>query len=114
MAARQSTVALMCEVTEQHRRNDGWTYLAQAGNLAARELPDEIKHLKERYGFKTLKKLLFGAEMFDVMDEPLSEGNFRTLYRLKAGILETTVRLGMRGTPSVRRDNRLLVGQSGG
>lgn len=90
-------VALMCEVTEQHRRNDGWTYLAQAGNLAARELPDEIKHLKERYGFKTLKKLLFGAEMFDVMDEPLSEGNFRTLYRLKAGILETTVRLGNAG-----------------
>lgn len=90
-------VVLMREVTEQHQRNDGWTYLAQAGNLAARELPDEIKHLKERYGFKTLKKLLFGAEMFDLMDEPLSDGNFRTLYRLKAGNFEKTIRFGNTG-----------------
>ena len=58
-------------------------YLAQAGDLAAKNLPEEVKALKERYGFKTLKKLLAGSEMFDIFDEPLSSGRFRTLYRKK-------------------------------
>lgn len=77
-------VSLFCAVTDQHHRKDGWTYLAQAGDLAAKELPEEVQQLKERYGFKTLKKLLIGSEMFDVLDEPLSDGRFRTLYRQKA------------------------------
>jgi hypothetical protein len=47
-------VSLFCNVAIQFPRKDGWTYLAQAGDLAAKELPDEVKHLKERYGFKTL------------------------------------------------------------
>lgn len=76
-------VTLLCEVADQYHRQDGWTYLAQAGDLATRELPDEAKHLKDRYGYKTLKKLLGGAEIFDVMDEPLTGGRFRTLYRRK-------------------------------
>lgn len=74
-------VTLLCEVAAQYHRQDGWTYLAQAGDLATRELPDEVKHLRERYGFKTLKQLLIGAEFFDVLDEPLTGGRFRTLYR---------------------------------
>lgn len=79
-------VSLLCEVADQyHRRPDGWTYLAQAGHLATRNLPDEIKHLRERYGFKTLKQLLVGADLFDVFDEPLTGGGFRTLYRRKVG-----------------------------
>ena len=77
-------VSLFYAVADQHHRKDGWTYLAQAGDLAAKELPEEVQQLKERYGFKTLKKLLIGSEMFDVLDEPLSDGRFRTLYRQKA------------------------------
>jgi hypothetical protein len=42
-----------------------------------------VKHLKERYGFKTLKKLLIGAEMFEICDEPLASGDFRTLYKVR-------------------------------
>ncbi len=76
-------VSLFCAVADQHHRKDGWTYLAQAGDLAAKELPEEVQQLKERYGFKTLKKLLIGSDMFDVQDEPLSDGRFRTLYRQK-------------------------------
>lgn len=76
-------VAFLGEVTSQIRRKDGWTYLAHAGELAAESLPDEIKALKERYGFKTLKKLLLGCEIFDVLDEPLARGGFRTMYRTK-------------------------------
>lgn len=76
-------VALLSDVATQIQRKDGWTYLAQAGDLAAKNLPEEVKALKERYGFKTLKKLLAGSEMFDIFDEPLSGGRFRTLYRKK-------------------------------
>lgn len=74
-------VSLLGDVATQIHRKDGWTYLAHAGDLANKELPEEVKNLKERYGFKTLKKLLVGSEMFDVFDEPLSDGRFRTLYK---------------------------------
>lgn len=76
-------VSLLCDVAIQYHRKDGWTYLAQAGDLAAKELPDDVKHLKERYGFKTLKKLLIGSEMFEVFDEPIGSGAFRTLYKVR-------------------------------
>jgi hypothetical protein len=74
-------VSLLRDVATQIHRKDGWTYLAHAGDLANKELPEEVKNLKERYGFKTLKKLIVGSEMFDVFDEPLSDGRFRTLYK---------------------------------
>lgn len=74
-------VSLFCAVAEQHHRKDGWTCLAQAGALAAKELPEDVRQLTERYGFKTLKKLLIGSDMFEILDEQLSDGNFRTLYR---------------------------------
>ena len=76
-------VSLFRDAANQYPRKDGWTYLAQAGDLAAKELPDEVRHIKERYGFKTLKKLLIGSEMFEVFDEPLVSGGFRTLYRVR-------------------------------
>jgi hypothetical protein len=70
-------------VASQFYRKDGWSYLAHAGVLANKELPEEVRNLKERYGFKTLKKLLVVSEMFDVFDEPLSNGLFRTVYKNK-------------------------------
>lgn len=76
-------VRLLSDVATQYHRKDGWTYLAQAGDLAVKEMPEEMKGIKERYGFKTLKKLLVGCETFDVFDETLSNGRFRTLYKNK-------------------------------
>ena len=76
-------VSLLSDVATQIHRKDGWTYLGHAGDLAKKELPEEVKNIKERYGFKTLKTLLYGSEMFDVFDEPLSGGQFRTLYKNK-------------------------------
>lgn len=74
-------VSLLSDVATQIHRKDGWTYLAHAGDLAKKELPEEVNSIKERYGFKTFKTLLVGSEMFDVFDEPLSGGRFRTLYK---------------------------------
>ncbi|MHB9101317.1 MAG: hypothetical protein ACYC2E_07390 [Sulfuricella sp.] len=76
-------VSLLRDVASQIHRKDGWSYLARAGSLATKELPEEVENIKENYGFRTLKKLLVGSEMFDVFDEPLSEGQFRTLYKNK-------------------------------
>jgi hypothetical protein len=76
-------VDLLREVTSQYHREDGWTYLGHAGNLAAKEMPEELGSLKKNYGFRTLKKLLVGCEIFDVFDEPLPNGNFKTLYKNK-------------------------------
>lgn len=81
---QSSLVKLLCHIAGQVQRADGWTYVAMAGQMAAREIPDHLRDLKARYGFSTLKKLLIGSELFEVMDEPLENGGFRTLYRLKA------------------------------
>lgn len=76
-------VSLLSDVATRIKRKDGWTYLAQAGGLAAKNLPEELRAIKERYGFKTLKKLVIGSDLFDVLDEILPSGGFRTLYRLR-------------------------------
>lgn len=76
-------VSLLLGLTTKIHRKDGWCYLAHAGELAAKEFPEELKNFKERYGFKTLKKLVIGSELFDVLDEILPGGKFRTLYRLR-------------------------------
>jgi len=76
-------VSFLRKVTNHIHRQDGWTDLAQADKRAREELPDEIKALKEKYGFKTLKKLLNGCGVFDVLDEPTDNGKFRTLYRAR-------------------------------
>lgn len=78
-------VSFLRDVSIQIQRKDGWCYLAHAGRLANRELPEDVSCLNERYGFKTLKKLLIGSEMFEIFDESLSEGKFRTLYKNKEG-----------------------------
>ena len=76
-------ISLFCRVHDRDKRANGWTYLSSAGNVAAKELPDELAHLVERYGFKNLKQLLIGSELFDVMDESMPQGGSRTLFRLR-------------------------------
>jgi len=49
------------------------------------EFAGRYSGLKERYGFGTLKKLLIACETFEVYDEPLANGTFRTLYRVRRG-----------------------------
>jgi hypothetical protein len=74
---------LLVEATTQKARPDGWTYLADAGRMARIREPDEVAHMKERYGYSTLKQLLIASELFDVLVEPLPNGNSHILYRAK-------------------------------
>lgn len=76
-------VKLLQRVATNLPRQDGWTYLALAGHVAMRDLPDEVKNIKERYGMATFKRLLLASEMFEVRDEALPGGGTRTIYRNK-------------------------------
>lgn len=76
-------VNLLREVADQKARSDGWAYLSDAGRLAHIHEADSAARIKELYGHSTLKQLLIASGLFDIHDEPLSNGEFRTLYRLK-------------------------------
>lgn len=76
-------VSLLRDVANQGARPDGWTYLAHAGRVARIRESEDVENMKERYGYPTLKGLLIASELFDVLDEPLPNGGFRTLYRVK-------------------------------
>lgn len=76
-------VTLLREMAIQKARPDGWTYLSHAGQLARIHEPDAVTRMEELYGHSTLKQLLIASELFDVLDELLSNESFRTIYRVK-------------------------------
>lgn len=78
---QSSVVRRLEELPGTLARADGWTDLANAGRLLWQQLPDDMRSLQERYGFKTLRALLEAAELFDVLTERHA-GGVRCLYRL--------------------------------
>lgn len=83
---RQSRlVILLGDIAIQTKRSDGWALLTVADHLVKQHAPEEIALLKERYGHKSLKKLMLATEIFDFFDENTKKGGFRVLYRLKPG-----------------------------
>jgi hypothetical protein len=78
-------MAAYAQVAQVAQAKNGWINLADVGRVAWKELPDEVKELKKRYGYSTLKQLANAVRQFEVRDEPLPNGRFRTQYRLKAG-----------------------------
>lgn len=82
---RQSRLVLLLgDIAVQTARADGWASINMAGQLIKQHAPEEVALLKERYGYKSLKALLIGTEIFDIYEEPTEKG-FRVLYRLKSG-----------------------------
>lgn len=75
-------VLLLGEVAQKTPRADGWTVLASAGHILRRQEPQELEHLLERYGHRTLKRLLQATELFDIEEEPTAGGGTRTIYRI--------------------------------
>jgi len=88
---RQSRLVLLVgEIASQMARQDGWTLMSIAGQLVQKHAPEEMLALREKYGHKTLKKLLIATELFDLKEEATKNGT-RVLYRLKPEWkLETT------------------------
>ena len=77
----------LININQNHARPDGWTFLDDAGREIRRLLPDEISHLTDRYGYRTLKEVLINSELFDIYQELTAIGNQRFLYRVKSEIL---------------------------
>lgn len=75
-------VLLLGEVAQKTPRADGWTVLASAGHILRRQEPQELEHMLERYGHRTLKRLLQATELFDIEEEPTAGGGTRTIYRI--------------------------------
>lgn len=76
-------VALLRDCAVRAARKDGWTILDTAGNHIRHTDPEELENLTERYGHRTLKKLLLATGLFDVADEPMPKGGTRTIYRVR-------------------------------
>lgn len=76
-------IVSLSEISLKIARPDGWTILAHAGSLVRKVNPEALLNLKERYGHSTLKQLLIASELFEIWDETLPKGGFRTLYREK-------------------------------
>ncbi|MCW5606865.1 MAG: hypothetical protein KIT26_02250, partial [Nitrosomonas sp.] len=72
-----------CDISSRVSRADGWTCLARAGQLVHEEAPNEVAKMKAKYGYDSFKKLLAASECFEILDEPTSNGRFRTFYRLR-------------------------------
>jgi hypothetical protein len=75
-------VLLLGEIAQRTPRADGWTVLASAGHILRQREPEELDHMLERYGHRTLKKLLHATELFDIEEEATPGGGTRTVYRI--------------------------------
>ena len=75
-------VLLLGELATRTNRVDGWIVLATAGQIVAREEPDELEHMAQRYKHLTLKKLLQATELFNIEEEATAGGGTRTIYRI--------------------------------
>lgn len=82
---QQSRLVLMLgELATRAARADGWMELSTAGQLIKRSEPRELDNLAERFGHKTLKRVLLAAELFDVAEEATSKGGTRAIYRINS------------------------------
>jgi hypothetical protein len=75
-------VSLLYEFAMQSARTDGYASVAGAGTFVHNHARDDVLNMKARYGFAGLLALIVGAELFDVIEEPTTDG-VRQLYRVK-------------------------------
>lgn len=83
MWLRQSRLVLMQgELATKTDRDDGWMILSTACNVIRQQEPGELVDLHERFGHRTLKKLMQETEVFDLEEEPTPRGGTRTIFRI--------------------------------
>jgi len=75
-------VALLGEFAIQFTRANRFVSVASAGAFLHTHAKDDVLNMKVRYGFAGLLALIEGAELFDVIKDPTTNG-VRHLYRLK-------------------------------
>lgn len=83
MLQQSPVVSVLFDLSASLARPDGWTLLNHAGQYIQSILPDELANLKKRNGYKTLKEILLGSELFELESESTEKGGLRVLYRVK-------------------------------
>ena len=81
--SERSLMDVLVDVAARTVRTDGWTYLAGVGSEFRAADAGLLLNLKEKHGNLTLKGLLRSEDLVDPSDEPTSNGNYRTLYKLR-------------------------------
>lgn len=76
-------IIILSDIASQISRTDGWSSLPLAGQILKNNFLAEADEMKERYGYKSLKKLLLATEMFEVVDEQTKRGGAIQLFRRK-------------------------------
>lgn len=65
------------------RQRGGWMPLDLAGQLLRQHKPEDFARMQERYGHKTLKRLLMATQLFEVADLSTGKGS-KPAYRIKS------------------------------
>jgi hypothetical protein len=73
-------VRALTECSAKLARDDGWVELSKAAQVVQREIAGELKELRQRYGYNTLKRLMQATRLFELREEPTARGT-RTIYR---------------------------------
>lgn len=76
-------VNVLVEIVKQIGKKDGCVPLSVAGALLVKHVPGDKASMKERYGHSSLKGLILATGMFDILEEPTSNGGTRLLYKFK-------------------------------
>jgi len=71
-------VLLLKELEHEISRENGWSYLGEAGELINKRTPDERVLLQKNYGCRSLKSLIVSSKIFDIREE-----GSRCFYRTK-------------------------------
>ena len=75
-------VTCLRDLASKKSKSTDWVCLAGANSLAKQKFPEEFENLEKRYGHSNLKRILIACKLFEVEDEPMSDGDIRTRYRL--------------------------------
>ncbi len=88
MALKQSwlqgslLVQALIRYSKESTRGDRGVNISSAGKRLRKQHPDEVEHMKARYGYGKLKALLLATNLFDIYEESTSTGGVRPLYKL--------------------------------
>ncbi|UUZ68745.1 hypothetical protein LP416_02090 [Polaromonas sp. P2-4] len=76
-------VQLLVEMSRNAVSSEGWVRLDAAGQALWTNAEEDMSSLQAMYGYNKLKPLVVASQVFDVRDEPLSNGGSQVSFRIK-------------------------------
>lgn len=76
-------VQLLTEMSRNAGSGEGWVRLDAAGQALWANAEEDMSSLQAMYGYNKLKPLVVASQVFEVRDEPLSNGGSQASFRIK-------------------------------